>query len=42
MWLKEIHVVVLIPNGSQISHNGDNGVVNYIMGSNAFVAMNTM
>jgi hypothetical protein len=38
-----MHIIVLIPHAhmeTSISHNGDKGVTNCIMGSNVFVAMN--
>jgi hypothetical protein len=42
MWLKETHVIVLIPCESLLLCNGGKGVTNYIMGSSAFIAMNAM
>jgi hypothetical protein len=39
--LKETNVVVLTHVEVNIPHNGNKGVMNYIMGSCAIVAMNT-
>jgi hypothetical protein len=41
MWLKEVHVLFLSHMETNILCNDGKGVTNYIMGSNAFVAMNT-
>jgi hypothetical protein len=42
MWLKEAHVLFSFDVKTNISHNGSKGVANYIMGSSAFITMNTM
>ncbi len=37
MWLKETHVIVLVPHGNDILHNDIKGDVNCIMGSSEFI-----
>jgi hypothetical protein len=36
-----MHVIVIVPHGANISPNGNKSVMNYIMGSYAFIIMGT-
>jgi hypothetical protein len=40
--MKEVHVVIFIHMQANISCNGGKGVVNFIMGPCAFIAMGAM
>jgi len=42
MSLKEMHVIIFVSPGNNISCYGDKSVLNCIMGSSTFVAMSTM